>query len=68
MIKFEQIGVNLQNESTSKLEAQSKFSRSCEICCNRGIHLECERCAIAVAHKLTVSAIESKEKTETEGK
>lgn len=61
MIKFEQIGVNLQNESETIKEAQSKFSRSCEICCNRGLHIECERCAIAVAHKLTFAALTSKE-------
>lgn len=57
MIKFEQIGVNFQNESVTIKEAQWKFSRSCEICCNRGLHIDCERCAISVAHKLTVAAL-----------
>lgn len=62
MCKFEQIGVNMQNDSCSVEEAQGKFTRSCEICCNRGLRINCERCAIAVAHKLTVAAI--KEATE----
>lgn len=57
MCKFEQIGVNLQNESDSVKEAQGKFSRSCEICCNRGLHIDCNRCAIAIAHKLTIAAL-----------
>lgn len=57
MIKFEQIGVNLQNESETIKEAQNKFSRSCDICCNRGLNIKCERCAIAIAHKLTIAAL-----------
>ena len=57
MIKFEQVGINLQNECETIKEAESKFARSCEICCNRGLHIECDRCLIAAAHKLTVSAL-----------
>ena len=57
MCKFEQIGVNLQNESDSIKEAQRKFSRSCEICCNRGLRISCGKCSIAIAHNLTVAAL-----------
>lgn len=57
MIKFEQVGVNLQNESETVKEAQSKFARSCDICCNRGLHIDCDRCFIAASHKLTVAAL-----------
>ena len=57
MCKFEQIGVCLQNESDTVKEAQCKFARSCEICCNRGLQIKCDQCAIAIAHKLTVAAL-----------
>ena len=59
MIKFERVGVNLQYESATVEEAVSKFSHSCDICCLRGLHIECDRCAIAQAHKLTVGALQS---------
>ena len=59
MIKFEQIGVNMQYDSNTVKEAESKFSRSCDICCHRGLHISCDRCVIAEAHKLTVAAIQS---------
>lgn len=57
MCKFEQIGVNLQTTSESIAEAESRFSRSCDICCHRGLRIDCGRCAIETAHKLTVAAL-----------
>ena len=48
--KFEQIGVERQHESESKIEAQKNFSHSCKVCCYRGIQINCDKCAIAFVH------------------
>lgn len=61
MTKFEQVGVNMQYEAPTKEIAIKKFSRSCECCCNKGIHLECDRCAIETANKLVVASFETME-------
>jgi hypothetical protein len=61
MTKFEQVGINMQYESATKEVAQKKFSRSCECCCNKGIHIECSRCAIAIVHQLVIASFETKE-------
>lgn len=55
MTKFEQRGVEFQYEAASRREADSKFSYSCNICCNRGLMIECDRCAIRATHDLTVA-------------
>ena len=55
MIKFEQIGVNFQHEATSLQEANKFFKYSCDCCCNKGIKLECDRCAISHVHSLVVA-------------
>ena len=62
MIKFEQIGVNFQYEAESKGKANSAFKQSCNICCNKGIHLDCDKCAIAVAHSLVIAAFDDIER------
>ena len=59
MTKFEQVGVNYQNDAGSKEQANRSFRYSCECCCNRGLRIECDRCAIAVAHNLTIAAFEN---------
>ena len=59
MTKFEQVGVNYQNDAESKEQANRSFRHSCECCCTRGMHIECDRCAIAVAHNLTIAAFEN---------
>lgn len=59
MTKFEQVGVNYQNDAESKEQANRSFRYSCECCCIRGMHIECDRCAIAVAHNLTIAAFEN---------
>lgn len=59
MTKFEQIGINYQNSADTKEQANRSFHYSCECCCTRGLHIECDRCAIAVAHNLTIAAFES---------
>ena len=59
MTKFEQVGVNMQYESTTKEIAQQKFSRSCECCCNKGLRINCDRCAIATVNQLVVASFEN---------
>lgn len=59
MTKFEQVGVNYQNDAESKEQANRSFRYSCECCCTHGMHIECDRCAIAVAHNLTIAAFEN---------
>ena len=59
MTKFEQVGVNMQYEAPTKEIAIKKFSRSCECCCNKGIRLECDRCAIETVHKLVIASFET---------
>ena len=61
MLKFEQVGVNMQYEAPTKEIAQKKFSRSCECCCNRGLQIKCGQCAIATAHRLVVASFETME-------
>lgn len=55
MSKFEQIGVSYQYNANSILAAKRSFEYSCERCCTKGNHLECDRCAIAVAHNLVIT-------------
>lgn len=58
MTKFEQIGVNYQHDSCNKQEANKNFGYSCRVCCERGIRIDCDRCAIAAAHDAIVAAFE----------
>lgn len=59
MTKFEQVGINMQYGSDTKEMAIKKFARSCECCCNKGVHLECNRCAISTVHELVVASFET---------
>lgn len=43
MTKFENIGVARQYEARNLKEAERAFELSCNLCCNRGMHLECPR-------------------------
>ena len=61
MTKFEQIGVNMQYEAPTKEIAIQKFSRSCECCCNKGLSIKCDRCAIETVHKLVVASFEKQD-------
>ncbi len=58
MTKFEQVGVNYQYDATSKREANRSFQYSCRVCCERGIRIDCDRCAIAATHNMVVAALE----------
>ena len=53
MTKFEQVGVNMQYESESKAVAVKKFSQ--------GMNIECDRCSIAIVHRLVVASFEREE-------
>ena len=52
MTKFERIGVNYQNEAESKKQAQKSFAYSCNCCCAKGMHIDCDKCAIAAVQKV----------------
>jgi hypothetical protein len=59
MTKFEQIGVNYQYEAADKASANRSFAYSCKCCCQRGMRIECDRCAIEIAHSLVIAAFDS---------
>ena len=61
MTKFEQIGVNYQYDAIDKADANRYFKYSCNCCCQRGMRIECDRCAIAVAHDLVVATFDAEE-------
>ena len=61
MSKFEQVGVNMQYEASTKEIAIQKFSRSCDCCCNKGLHINCDRCAIETAHRLVIASFENQD-------
>ena len=50
MTKFEQRGITLQYQAESKYKAIKAFEYSCEACCCKGIHIDCDNCAIKVVH------------------
>ena len=62
MTKFEQTGVNMQYGSATKEMAINKFSRSCECCCSKGLHIDCDRCAIETVHKLVIASFETEKR------
>lgn len=58
MTKFEQIGVGYQYGAQSKEDANRSFAYSCKCCCQRGMRIECDRCAIDIAHNLVIATFE----------
>ena len=50
MTFFEQRGVQLQQECETHRELNHRFSYSCCLCCAKGLKIDCDRCAIALAH------------------
>ena len=50
MTRFEEIGVELQERSRNKKEAKVLYKHSCDLCCNSGLNIRCNRCAIDYAH------------------
>jgi hypothetical protein len=62
MNKFEQVGVNYQYDANNIYEANKYFDYSCTCCCAKGIHLDCDKCAIAHVHKLVTACFNDKAK------
>ena len=62
MTKFEQIGVNYQYDANNISEANKSFNYSCQCCCNKGMRIDCDRCAIAHVHNLVVACFNDKNK------
>ena len=56
-MKFITIGVYYQQTACSKEEANKRFAHSC----NRGLHIDCDRCEIAAVHDMTVAYFNDKE-------
>lgn len=52
MTKFETIGVNYQFDAATIDEANKAFHHSCKCCCNKGIKITCDKCAISYTHEL----------------
>lgn len=48
--KFENVGASLQWNARNAWQAKKLFEHSCELCCLRGLRIECERCHIQAAH------------------
>ena len=61
MTKFENIGVERQQNSVNTYEADRNFRISCKLCCHYGLHIDCDRCAISVAHEQVVAIFADKE-------
>lgn len=57
MTGFERKGCEFQLDSQTVPQAVKNFEYSCEVCCNRGIRISCDRCAIAVTHENVVAFI-----------
>lgn len=60
MTKFEQVGINYQYDAENIKSANKAFEYSCNCCCNKGMRLDCDRCAIAHVHKLVVACLNDK--------
>lgn len=58
MTKFEQIGVQYQYEARNKAQALRSYEYSCRCCCEKGMHLDCDRCAIAHTHNEVVAIMD----------
>lgn len=56
MTRFEEIGVQRQQDSYSEVDAIKQFQRSCRLCCLKGMQIECKRCAIAHEHEQVIEA------------
>ena len=55
MTKFEQVGVNNLMNANSKAEAHANFAWSCNCCCSKGMHINCDKCAIAVNYHMVIA-------------
>ena len=51
MTLFEVNGVDRQVNCSNEFQARKQFRRSCEMCCARGLYIDCDCCAIRAAHE-----------------
>jgi hypothetical protein len=58
---FEEKGIEIQERAYSKEWAIKQFENSCNICCIRGIKLNCKECSIQTMHELILASIETVE-------
>ena len=61
-MKFIELAIRYQNAASTKEEAVKNFERSCNICCNRGLHLDWDRCQVSVVHNMTIAVLDDLEK------
>lgn len=61
MTRFESIGVDLQQNAETIQQAKRAFNYSCKLCCQRGLRLDCDSCAIYGAHRTQISFIKAME-------
>ena len=57
MTYFESVGVDYQYNATSTNKAVQAFEKSCDICTRTGMHIECDKCAIASVHNIIISVL-----------
>lgn len=60
MTKFEQVGINRLYLATDKANLNRTFNHSCLCCCYKGMHIDCDRCAISLTHSMLVAILDSK--------
>lgn len=60
MTKFEQVGINHLYLATDKGNLNRTFNHSCTCCCYKGMHLDCDHCAISATHSMLVAIMDSK--------
>ena len=60
MTKFEQIGVERQENSRTMEELDRQMNHSCECCVYRGLgyYMDCDHCAIIAAHERIMKTFE----------
>lgn len=61
MTKFEQVGINHLYLAETLPQLNRTFNHSCNCCCYKGVHLDCDRCAIAATHSMLVALMSDKE-------
>ena len=64
MTKFEQIGINIQLSAVNKDDALKKFNYSCNVCCCKGMHINCDHCAIAATHASVIAVFDDQQEKE----
>ena len=61
-MKFIETAIRYQQNAATPEESIEMFNRSCDICCYRGLHLDCKHCQVEAVHKMTISILSEKQK------